>query len=111
MSRYKCSNNCRLPRRKKELIEKDGKWCFGYYDITYCPVCGEMMPQTYEAVKNFFAVYHLNSKLDRAEQLIYKSEFNAAAREAFVEVETALRKKSGLDLHGVDLVNKALSYE
>ena len=32
-------------------------------------------------------------------------------REAFVVVEQALREKSGLDLHGVDLVNKALNYE
>ncbi|SDB16492.1 TIGR02391 family protein [Eubacterium oxidoreducens] len=111
MRKYKCPNNCRLPRRKKELVEKDGKWGFDYHDFTYCPVCGEMMPQTHEAVKRFFDIYHLNSKLDRAEQLIYKSEFNAAAREAFVVVETALRNKSGLDLHGVDLVNKALSYD
>lgn len=110
LRRYKCHNHCELPHRKKVLIEADGKWSFGYQDFIYCPVCGEMMPQTYEAIKNFFAVYHLNSKLDRAEQLIYKSEFNAAAREAFVVVETTLRDKSGLDSHGVDLVNKALSY-
>ena len=111
LRRYKCPNNCKLPRRRKELIEDNGIWRFGYRDFPYCPVCGEMMPKTYEAVKNFFAVYHLNPKLDRAEQLIYKSEFDAAARESFVVVETALREKSGLDLHGVDLVNKALNYE
>ena len=93
------------------MVEEDGKYSFGYHDFIFCPECGEMMPQTHEAVKNFFAVYHLNPQLDRVEQLIYKSEFDAAAREAFVVVETILRKKSGLDLHGVDLVNKALNYE
>ncbi len=108
---YKCPNNCKLPRRRKGLIEENEIWRFCYRDFPYCPVCCEMMPKTYEAVKNFFAVYHLHPKLDRAEQLIYKSEFDAAARESFVVVETALRKKSGLDLHGVDLVNKALNYE
>lgn len=111
MRRYKCPNNCKLTRRKKELVKADGKYYFGYNDFTFCPVCGEMMPQTYDAIKKFFAIYHLNSKLNRAERLIYKSEFDAAAREAFVVVETTLRDKSGLDLHGVDLVNKALNYE
>lgn len=42
---------------------------------------------------------------------IYKSEFESAAREAFVAVENYLKKKSGLDLHGFDLATRALSFE
>ena len=42
---------------------------------------------------------------------IYKSEFESAAREAFVAVEKYLKKKSGLDSHGFDLATRALSFE
>ena len=111
LRRYKCPNKCKLPQRKKVLIEEGGKWSFGYQNLKFCPVCGVMMPKTYKAIKSFFSAYHLNPRLDRTKQLLFKSEFDAASREAFVAVETALRDKSGLDLHGVDLVNKALNYE
>ena len=59
----------------------------------------------------FFDVYHIHSSLKRAISLVYKSEFEAAARETFVVVEIVLKKKSGLDLHGFDLATKALSFE
>ena len=42
---------------------------------------------------------------------MYKSEFEAASREAFVTLENCLKKKSGLDSHGFDLATKALSFE
>ena len=69
------------------------------------------MPYTLQTVKDFFDVYHLHPKLQKAERLIYKSEFESAAREAFVVVETVLREKSGLDLHGFELATKALKFE
>lgn len=47
--------------------------------------------------KGFFKVYNIHSALTNAVQLIYKSEFESAAREAFVVVENYLKKKSGLD--------------
>jgi len=69
------------------------------------------MPYSLEKVRNFFDVYHIHPLLRPAINLIYKSEFEAAAREAFVSVETALKKKSGLDSHGFDLAARALSFE
>lgn len=53
----------------------------------------------------------MHPALETAQRLLSKSEFEAAAREAFVAVETALKKKSGLDSHGFDLATKALSFE
>lgn len=111
MRRYTCPNNCILPPIRKTLMNKNGKWSFVYPDFMYCPRCGAMLPQTCEKIEKFFSVYVLDSRLDRAKQLIYKSEFDAAAREAFVVVETVLRDMSGLDLHGVNLVTNALNYE
>lgn len=62
-------------------------------------------------IRGFFDVYRLHPSLEAAKRLLCKSEFEAAAREAFVAVETALKKKSGLDTHGFDLATKALSFE
>lgn len=111
MTNNKCPNGCKLPKTVSGLYEDEGKWYFGKRKFRYCPCCGAMMPETLEAVKNFFSVLRLDPRLEKAERLLYKSEFNAAAREAFVVVEDVLRKKTGLDLHGVKLVNEALSYE
>ena len=69
------------------------------------------MPYSLDKIRDFFDVYHVHSSLKRAINLVYKSEFEAAARETFVVVETTLKKKSGLDLHGFDLATKALSFE
>ena len=56
------------------------------------------MPYSLEKIKGFFDVYNLHPALKDAQTLIYKSEFEAAVREAFIAVETALKKKSKLDL-------------
>ena len=56
-------------------------------------------------------MYNVHAALSDAVQLIYKSEFESAAREAFVTVENYLKKKSGLDAHGFDLATRALSFE
>lgn len=109
--KYSCPNGCKLPPRKKELIQRNHKYTFDYNDFTYCPVCGCMMPETLKTIKLFFNVYHIHPKLAVAERLIYKSEFESAAREAFIAVENELRLKSGLDLHGTDLVIKALKFD
>lgn len=69
------------------------------------------MPYSLDKIKGFFDVFDLHPSLERAKKLVYKSEFEAAARESFIAVESSLKKKSGLDLHGSDLVTKALSYE
>ena len=69
------------------------------------------MPHSLKKLKGFFEVYNIHTALTNAVQLIYKSEFESAAREAFVAVENYLKKKSGLDSHGFDLATKALSFE
>lgn len=69
------------------------------------------MPYSIYKIKNFFNVYVTHPLLERAISLVYKSEFEAAAREAFVALETALKKKSGLDSHGFDLATRALFFE
>ena len=110
--KFLCPNGCKLPPRKKVLGEnRDHTYGFDYYDFPYCPVCGSLMPYTRKKIEDFFEIYHVHPKLQNAERLILKSEFESAAREAFVVVESVLRKKSGLDLHGFDLASKALKYE
>ena len=110
--KYSCPNGCKLPPRKRVLREsKDHTYSFGYVDFPYCPVCGSLMPYTLERIKAFVEIYNIHPKLDSAVRLIYKSEFESAAREAFVVVETVLRNESGLDLHGFDLATKALKFE
>lgn len=61
--------------------------------------------------QRIFEVYNIHSALLDAIQLIYKSEFESAAREAFVALENYFKKKSGLDSHGFDLATRALSFE
>lgn len=110
--RYSCPNGCKLPPRRRVLREGENHtYSYGYEDFPYCPVCGSLMPYALDKIRAFFDLYQVHPKLDNAVRLIYKSEFESAAREAFVVVETVLRKKSGLDLHGFDLATKSLKYE
>ena len=110
--KFSCPNGCKLPPRKKNLGEyRDHTYGYDYFDAPYCPVCGSLMPYTRKKIEDFFEIYHVHPKLQNAERLILKSEFESAAREAFVVVESVLRKKSGLDSHGFDLATKALKYE
>lgn len=69
------------------------------------------MPASLKKLKDFFEVYQIHPKLDDTLTLVYKSEFESAAREAFITLENVLREKSKLDLHGFDLATKALSFE
>lgn len=109
---YACPNGCSLPPRRKQIKEySNGTYGFDLYDFTFCPCCGSLMPLSLKKLKGFFEVYNIHSALLDAVQLIYKSEFESAAREAFVAVENYLKKKSGLDSHGFDLATRALSFE
>lgn len=109
---FSCPNGCPLPPRKKVLKEfKNHTYGFGYRDFSYCPVCGSLMPYMLKKLQKFFEVYQVYPALQHALNLVYKSEYEAAAREAFIVLETTLRKKSGLDSHGFDLATKALKYE
>lgn len=110
--RYSCPNGCTLPPKKKFLMEFDaGTYGFAYYDFTFCPCCGSLMPYSLEKMKGFFEVYNIHPALSNALTLVYKSEFESAAREAFVTLENHLKMKSGLDSHGFDLAARALSFE
>lgn len=110
--RYSCPNGCALPPRKKWLKElANNTYGFAFNDFPFCPCCGSLMPYSQEKLEAFFDVYRLHPSLEAAKRLLCKSEFEAAAREAFVAVETVLKKKSGLDTHGFDLATKALSFE
>lgn len=69
------------------------------------------MPYSKDKLRGFFDVYNLHPDLKPAVRLVYKSEFEAAARESFVTLENCLKKKSGLDSHGFDLATRALSFD
>ena len=107
--KYRCTNGCKLPPRKKQLQEiEKGIYGFAYPNYPYCPVCGELMPYTQKKIKDFLDVFHVHPKLEKSVELLYKSEFVSAAREAVVTVETVLRSKSGLDSHGESFVSDQL---
>ena len=109
--KYKCPNGCILPPRVKQLQEiEEGKYGFAYLDFPYCPTCGELMPYTQKKIKDFLDVFHVHPQLEKSVELLYKSEFVSAAREAVVTVETVLKSKSGLDSHGESLASNALSF-
>lgn len=107
----KCINGCVLPKAKKHIIKKeDNTYTYGLAVSNCCPICGALMPESIEKIKAFFEVYQLHPDLATAKRLIFKAELEAAARGAFIAVENKLRELSGLDLHGMDLATKALSF-
>lgn len=81
------------------------------YKFNACPMCGNLYPQCIEYIENYFRIIQLTDVLRPASDLLLKSEFNAAVREAVVTFESIVRKKSGLkDLTGSDLMAKAFSF-
>ena len=111
MKKSRCVNGCVLPPEKTHIIKKtDNTYTYGRDVFNCCPMCGALMPEAIEIIKSFFEVYKLHPALSSAKRLIVKSELEAAARDAFITVENQLRKLSGLDLHGIDLATKALSF-
>lgn len=112
MTKSRCPNGCKIALLRRTIQRnEDGTYKFARLDFLYCPHCGCLMQSTQKKIKDFFELLHVHEELKRAVGLIYKSEFEAAAREAFVSVENTLRKKSGLDLHGIDLATKSLQFE
>lgn len=106
-----CINGCSFPPEKSYLIEnKDKTFSYGRDSFNCCPYCGALLPEAIEKIRSFFEVYQLHPSLAAAERLIYKAELDSAARESFIAVENRLRQLSGLDLHGMDLATKALSF-
>ena len=108
---YSCPNGCKLPPRRKVIRQnEDHTYVFDYNDFQYCPICGSLMPYTQKSIEDFFEIYHIHPMLKKAKRLFLKSEYESAAREAFVVLESTLRSKSGLDLSGRELASKALTY-
>ena len=94
------------------LRENDNHtYCFANQDTLFCPECGHIMPKALHKLQKFFEVYNVHQKLEGSLNLIYKSEFESAVREASITLENVLREKSKLDSHGFDLATKALSFE
>lgn len=107
-----CPNGCALPHSPRLLSKNDsGEYHFVKRSIPFCPKCGAMTSVSINNMYCFFETYRLNPLLKKAQGLLYKSEFESAAREAAVTLETVLREKSGLDLHGTDLAIQALKFE
>lgn len=108
-----CINGCSIPVPKKSLIRKsNGEYTFGYYDFKYCPICGTLMPSTYKTLSDFFEIYNIHPKLNKAKELFLKSEFSSAVREAVVVLENCIKQKSNEpNLRGKDLVCKAFSFK
>ena len=69
------------------------------------------MQNTLKKIKCFLELSLIHEKLEKAVNLLYKSEYEASIRESIVVLENYLRKKSGLDLHGTNLVAQSLGFE
>lgn len=82
------------------------------FKFNVCPMCGNLYPQCIEYIVNYLRIIQLTDVLLPASELLLKTEFNAAVREAVVTFESSVRKKSGLkDLTGTDLMAKAFSFK
>ena len=111
MKRLKC-DNCGITIRIKKvpIKHKNGMYTYEYRTPRFCPHCGNMMPDYRQYITGIFKVYDLNINLNRARELILKSEYESACRECFVILENAIKKESGIGgLHGSELVSKAFS--
>ena len=110
--KYSCPNGCKLPPRRKTLIyNKNNTYSFGYHDFPFCPMCGSLMSYSLKKIDRFFDVYNLHPALNSCLELLKKSEYESAVREALIILETTIKDKSGLDSHGFDLMTKALKFE
>ena len=67
---YACPNGCSLPPRKRQLREyRNGTYGFDFYDFTFCPCCGSLMPYSLKKLKGFFEVYNIHAALSDAVQV------------------------------------------
>ena len=111
MKKYKC-NDCgsTIIIAKQPIPNEDGTYTFDYPTPRFCGVCGAMSPYHLGVLENLFAIYGLNERLDRARNLMMKSEYEAACRECFVVLENTIKSESGINnAHGSTLVNQAFS--
>lgn len=98
---YKCKNNCRIPSDMAERLQ-----------FNVCPKCGELYPQTEIYIDNYFRIIQLSDTLNKAKRLLLKSEFDSAVREAIIQFETTVKRKSGLsDMIGSSLMADSFSFK
>ena|SRR3989339_1470905 len=82
------------------------------FKFNCCPGCGNLMPDTIEYISNYFRIIQLTEPLNKAKDMMLKSESVAAVREALVTFESIVKEKSGFsDLMGSDLMAKAFSFK
>ncbi|MFR3413136.1 MAG: hypothetical protein ACLTS1_12080 [Coprococcus sp.] len=109
---YACPNGCSLPPRKKQLREySNGIYGFDFYDFTFCPCCGSLMPYSLKKLKGFFEVYNIHAALSDAVQLIYKSEFESAARRSLRGCGKLSQRSQAWIRMDSNLATRALSFE
>ncbi len=76
-----------------------------------CGKCGAFMPRTKKIIQDYFGLMLIDNRLSGAVRLAMKGETTAAVREATVTLETVVRKKSGLNAIGANLMDQAFSFE
>ena len=77
----------------------------------FCPYCGTPTQSWISSVGEALRRLHIDRSLPKAFRLILKVEFTEAASSALIQFEDVLRRKTGLDSHGVDLVSKSFSFD
>ena len=114
---YACPNGCSLPPRRKQLREyNDGSYGFDFYDFTFCPCCGSLMPYSLKKLKGFFEVYNIHAALSDAVQLIseedelwlekyYKTAYKLLEKDSF---QTAVHTMASYRWHSVPRVQLAV---
>lgn len=76
-----------------------------------CGKCGAFLPHTKQVVERYFDLMLVNHRLSGAVRLALKGETASAVREATVMLETVVKKKSGLNAIGVNLMDQAFSFD
>lgn len=98
--KYICKK-CKRIKLPKEIIKS----------FNVCPTCGELLDDNRKIVQKFLDLIIINERFSKCYDLIKKSEFISAIREACVILEDTIKKISGIEAHGADLAAKAFSYK
>lgn len=111
MRRIKCDDcNQTIRINRLPIKHKNGMYTYDYRIPRFCPFCGNMMPNYRRYILDIFKIYDLNRNLNKARNLMLKSEYESACRECFVVLENAIKKESGIKgMHGSELVSKAFA--
>lgn len=80
-------------------------------ELNFCVYCGKPVERWLSTIGDYLRRLHIDQKLPDASRLLLKVEFTESARSALIDFEAVLRKKTCLDLHGVDLVSRSFSFE